>query len=155
MDCNDCRKDEMKMDLIWNAIATEEDISNLNNLYGYFEDSVIVSMNYISGNSINDEFVESECLKWRVIKANMIKTLIYFPPEYKNLALKIRENYIEHHHGKVDLVSETDQNDIEYARKEKYDEAIFIENIDSVVIHYIKSGYTNRCSISDVCYSGK
>lgn len=143
------------MDLIWNEIVTEEDISNLNNLYGYFEDSVIVSMNYISGNSINDEFVESECLKWRVIKANMIKTLIYFPPEYKNLALKIRENYIEHHHGEVDLVSETDQNDIEYARKEKYDEAIFIENIDSVVIHYIKSGYTNRCSISDVCYSVK
>ena len=226
------------MDLIWNEIVTEEDISNLNNLYGYFEDSVIVSMNYISGNSINDEFVgdfhgnndlrimfqrldsnpfsielwfahtkqikflfvnpsdkcqmdimkakvcrnnnsifwtmwdefnpyneehqklndvvfvESECLKWRVIKANMIKTLIYFPPEYKNLALKIRENYIEHHHGEVDLVSETDQNDIEYARKEKYDEAIFIENIASVVIHYIKSGYTNRCSISDVCYSG-
>ena len=57
MDCNDCRKDEMKMDLIWNEIVTEEDISNLNNLYGYFEDSVIVSMNYISGNSINDEFV--------------------------------------------------------------------------------------------------
>ena len=84
----------------------------------------------------------------------MIKTLIYFPPEYKNLALKIRENYIEHHHGEVDLVSETDQNDIEYARKEKYDEAIFIENIDSVVIHDIKSGYTNRCSISDVCYFG-
>lgn len=100
-------------------------------------------------------FVESECLKWRVIKANMIKTLIYFPPEYKNLALKIRENYIEHHHGEVDLVSETDQNDIEYARKEKYDEAIFIENTDSVVIHYIKSGYTNRCSISDVCYFGR
>ena len=50
MDCNDCRKDEMKMDLIWNEIVTEEDISNLNNLYGYFEDSVIVSMNYISGN---------------------------------------------------------------------------------------------------------
>ena len=69
----------------------------------------------------------------------MIKTLIYFPPEYKNLALKIRENYIEHHHGEVDLVSETDQNDIEYARKEKYDEAIFIENIDSVVIHDINS----------------
>ena len=60
--------------------------------------------------------------------------MIYFPPEYKNLAQKIRENYIEHHHGEVDLVSETDQNDIEYARKEKYDEAIFIENIDSVVI---------------------
>ncbi len=54
MDCNDCRKDEMKMDLIWNEIVTEEDISNLNNLYGYFEDPVIVSMNYISCNSIKN-----------------------------------------------------------------------------------------------------
>ena len=26
MDCNDCRKDEMKMDLIWNEIVTEEDM---------------------------------------------------------------------------------------------------------------------------------
>ena len=58
----------------------------------------------------------------------------------------------EHHHGEVDLVSETDQNDIEYAREEKYDEAIFIESTDTVVIHDIKSWYTNRCSISDVCY---
>jgi hypothetical protein len=82
----------------------------------------------------------------------MLKTLIFFPPEYKNLALKIRENYIEHHHGEVDLVSEADQNDIEYAREEKYDEAIFIESTDTVVIHDIKSWYTNRCSISDVCY---
>ena len=85
----------------------------------------------------------------------MLKTLIYFPPEYRDLAHIIRENYIEHHHGEVDLVSETDQNDIAYAREEKYDEAIFIEDIDTVVIHDIKSGYTNRCPISDVCYLGK
>ena len=77
----------------------------------------------------------------------MLKTLIYFQPEYRDLAHKIRENYIEHHHGEVDLVSETDQNDIAYAREEKYDEAIFIEDIDTVVIHDIKSGYTNRCPI--------
>ena len=83
----------------------------------------------------------------------MQKTLIYFPPEYRNLAHKIRENYIEHHHGEVDLVSETDQNDIKYAKEEKYDEAIFIENNDSAVIHYIKSGFTFRCPISDVCYT--
>ena len=43
----------------------------------------------------------------------------------------------------------------EYAREEKYDEAIFIENNDSVVIHDIKSGYTNRCPIFDVCYTGR
>lgn len=42
-------------------------------------------------------------------------------------------------------------------KKEWYDlDRHLPENVfDSVVIHYIKSGYTNRCSISDVCYSGK
>ena len=84
----------------------------------------------------------------------MLKTLINSPPEYRDPAHKIRENYIEHHHGEVDLVSETDQKNIEYAGEEKYDEAIFIENNDSVVIHDIKSGYMNRCPISDVCYTG-
>jgi len=85
----------------------------------------------------------------------MLKTLIYYPLEYRDLAYKIRENYIEHHHGEVDIISETDQNDIEYAREEKYDEAIFIESTDMVVIHDIESGYMNRCPISDVCYSGR
>ena len=84
----------------------------------------------------------------------MQKTLIYFPPEYRDLAIKIRENYIEHHHGDVDLISETDQRDVKYAREKKYDEAIFIESTDTVIIHDIKSGYTNRCLISDVCYLG-
>ena len=32
------------------------------------------------------------------------------------------------------------------------DGSIFIEDIDTVVIHDIKSGYTNRCPISEVCY---
>ena len=32
-------------------------------------------------------------------------------------------------------VSETDQNDNEYAREEKYDEARFIEDLGTVVIH--------------------
>ena len=84
----------------------------------------------------------------------MAKTLIYYPPEYRGLAYKIRENYIEHHHGEVDIISEADQNDIEYARENKYDEAIFIEDGNTVVIHDIKSGFTNRCPISDVCYTG-
>ena len=56
--------------------------------------------------------------------------------------------------GEVDLVSETDQNDIKYARKNKYDEAIFIEDGNTVVFHDIESGFTNRCPISDVCYLG-
>ena len=84
----------------------------------------------------------------------MQRTLIYFKPEYSNLALKIRENYIEHNHGEVDLIPEDDQNDIEYARDKKYDEAIFIDDSSTVIIHDIKSGYTSKCAISDVCYPG-
>ena len=84
----------------------------------------------------------------------MKKTLIYFLPEYINLAQKLKENYIEHQHGEVDLISETEQDDIEYAREKKYDEAIFIEESNTVVIHDIKSGYTNQCQLSDVRYSG-
>ncbi len=55
----------------------------------------------------------------------------------------------EYHHGEVDLISETDQDDIAYAREKKYDEAIFIEDSNTVIIHDIKSGYTNRCQLSD------
>lgn len=47
-----------------------------------------------------------------------------------------------------------DRGKIKDVLEEKYDEAIFIEDIDTVVIHDIKSGYTNRCPISDVCYTG-
>ena len=48
--------------------------------------------------------------------------------------------------------SETDQDDIAYAREKKYDEAIFIEDANTVIIHDIKSFYTNRCPVSDVYY---
>ena len=82
----------------------------------------------------------------------MIKTLIYYKPEYSDLARNLRENYLAHDHEKVDIISEEEQDDIKYARKMKYDEAIFIEDIDNVIIHYIKSGYTNRRPISDVYY---
>ena len=40
----------------------------------------------------------------------------------------------------------------EYARGQLYDEAVFIEDPNTVIIHEIKSGYTNRCSIMDVFY---
>ena len=33
----------------WNEVITDSDIAYLNNIYGDFEDSMIVSMNYISG----------------------------------------------------------------------------------------------------------
>ena len=56
----------------------------------------------------------------------MQKTLIYFPSEYRDLALKIKDNYIEHHHGEVDLISIAEQDDIEYARE---------KNMDSCLIH--------------------
>ena len=42
----------------------------------------------------------------------MRKTLIYYKPEYIDLAKRIRDNYIEHSH-EVDIISETKQDDIE------------------------------------------
>ena len=81
----------------------------------------------------------------------MLRTLIYYKPEQIDLAKKLRDN-CNVHKKETDIICVEKQDDIEYAREEKYDEAIFIEDIDTVVIHDIKSGYTNRCSVSDVCY---
>ncbi|MBP1586197.1 MAG: hypothetical protein ILP17_10950 [Lachnospiraceae bacterium] len=81
----------------------------------------------------------------------MLRTLIYYKPEQIDLAKKLRDN-CNAHKKETDIICVEKQDDIEYAREEKYDEAIFIEDIDTVVIHDIKSGYTNRCSVSDVCY---
>lgn len=79
------------------------------------------------------------------------KTLIYYMPKYIDLAEKLRDNYLEHHYD-VDIISQKEQDDIEYARKMRYDEAIFIEDKDTVIIHDIKSGYTERLNILDVYY---
>lgn len=82
----------------------------------------------------------------------MWKTLIYYKPENIDQANDLRENYIAHRRGVVDIISETEQDDIEYARENQYDEAIFIEDCSTVIISDIKSGYTNRLPISDVYY---
>ena len=82
----------------------------------------------------------------------MRKTLIYCQPEYIGLAKNLRNNYLAHNNADVDIISEEEQDDIEYARKMLYDEEIFIEDINTVIIHDIKSGYTNRCPVSDVYY---
>ena len=47
----------------------------------------------------------------------MSRTLIYYMPEYCEVAEIIRDNYIAHHHKDVDIISETDQHDIAYARR--------------------------------------
>ena len=80
-----------------------------------------------------------------------MRTLIYFKPEYTGLAERIRDNYIAHQ-KEADIISEEEQDDIEYAREKQYDEAIFIEDINTVIIHDIKTFYTNRCPVSDVLY---
>lgn len=81
----------------------------------------------------------------------MWRTLIYFKPEYIGLAEKLRDNYIAHQ-IEADIISEEEQDDIEYAREKQYDEALFIEDFNTVIIHDIKSSYTNRCPVSDVFY---
>ena len=82
----------------------------------------------------------------------MRKTLIIYKPEFIDLAIKLRDNYLVHN-VEVDIISEKEQGDIEYARKRKYVEVVFIEDINNVIIHDINSGYTNRCPISDVYFN--
>ena len=81
----------------------------------------------------------------------MGRTLIYYKPEYIEEAKKLQENYIAHQ-NEADIISEEKRDDIAYARKNQYNEAIFIEDPDTVVIHDTKSCYTNRCPISEVYY---
>ena len=82
---------------------------------------------------------------------DMWKTLIYYKPEYIDIAKKLQENYIAHQKD-ADIISEEEQDDIEYAKGNQYDEAIFIEDSNTVIIHDFKSFYTNRCPVSDVYY---
>lgn len=83
----------------------------------------------------------------------MKKTLIFYKPEYADLAIKLRDNYRAHDHEAADIVSVEEQDDIEYAEKMQYDEAVFIEDSDTVTAHDIESGYTNRFPVSDVFYN--
>ena len=81
----------------------------------------------------------------------MWRILIYYKPEYIDLAKELQENYIAHQKD-TDIISEEEQDDIEYARENQYDEAIFIEDANTVIIHDIKSFYTNRCPVMEVFY---
>ena len=83
----------------------------------------------------------------------MKKTLIFYKPEYADLAIKLRDNYRAHDHENVDIVSEVEHDDIEYAEKMQYDEAVFIEDGDTVTFHDIGSGYTKRLPVQDVLYN--
>lgn len=85
----------------------------------------------------------------------MKKTLIYYKPEYIDQAVRLRDNYLAHGFEEVDIISENEQDDVEYARQMKYDEAIFIEDINTVIIHDIKTWYTSKCPIADVLYKDK
>ena len=77
----------------------------------------------------------------------MKKTLIYYKPGYADLAIKLRDNYRIYDHA-ADIVSLEEHNDIEYAETMQYDEAVFIEDSDTVTVHDIESGYTNRVPVS-------
>ena len=83
----------------------------------------------------------------------MKKTLIFYKPEYADLAIKMRDNYRTHGHEEADIVSMEEHDDIEYAEEMQYDEAVFIEDSDTVTVHDIESGYTNRVPVLDVLYN--
>ncbi len=50
----------------------------------------------------------------------MKKTLIFYNPEYSDLAIKLCDNYRAHDHEEADIVSSDEHDDIEYARKMQY-----------------------------------
>ena len=83
----------------------------------------------------------------------MKKTLIFYKTEYADLAIKLRDNYRAYDHEGADIVSVEEHDDIEYAKELQYDEAVFIEDSDTVTFHDIKSGYTNRLPVSDLFYN--
>ena len=56
----------------------------------------------------------------------MKKTLIFYKPEYADLAIKLHDNYCAHDHEETDIVSVEEHGDIEYAERMQYDEAVFI-----------------------------
>ncbi|MBQ8067700.1 MAG: hypothetical protein IJ201_05060 [Solobacterium sp.] len=83
----------------------------------------------------------------------MKKTLIFYKPEYADLAIKLRDNYRAHDHEEADIVSAEEHDDIGYAEKMQYDEAVFIEDRDTVTFHDIESGYTNKLPLSEMFYN--
>ena len=84
----------------------------------------------------------------------MKKTLIFYKPGYVDLAIKLRDNYRANDHEEADIVSAEEHADIEYAEKMRYDEAVFIEDNDTVTFHDIVSGYTRSLPVPDVFYNG-
>ena len=54
----------------------------------------------------------------------MKKTVIFYKPDHADLAIKLRDNYRAQGH-EADIVSEEEHDDIEYAEKMQYDEAVF------------------------------
>ena len=83
----------------------------------------------------------------------MKKTLIFYKPEYIDLAIKLRDNYRAHGHEVADIVSVEEHDDIEYAEEMQCDEAVFIEESDIVTFHDIESGFTSRIPVSDMFYN--
>lgn len=43
--------------LVWNEIKNDADIQRLNDIYNHFEDSMLVRMEYISGDYVDDEHI--------------------------------------------------------------------------------------------------
>ena len=59
----------------------------------------------------------------------MKKTLFFYKHEYADMAIKLRDNYRAHDHAAADIVSIEEHDDIGYAEKMQYDEAVFIEDM--------------------------
>lgn len=79
----------------------------------------------------------------------MKKVLIYYDEECEQIADTIINNY-KNHDIYCEKICTTIQDDIEYAKKSGFSEAIFIEVNEKLVHVYIKTGYIFECGLDDL-----
>lgn len=79
----------------------------------------------------------------------MKKVLIYYNKECEQMADTIIDNY-KNHDIYCEKICTTIQDDIEYAKKNGFSEAIFIESNEKLVHVYIKSGYIFESGLDDL-----
>lgn len=81
----------------------------------------------------------------------MKKVLIYYDKECEQTADIIIDNY-RSHDVYCEKICTTIQDDIEYARENGFNEAIFIEANEKLVYVYIKSGYIFESGLDGIMF---
>lgn len=81
----------------------------------------------------------------------MKKVLVYYDEKFEQIADTIIDNY-RNHDIYCEKICTTIQDDIEYAKKNGFSEAMFIEVNEKLVHVYIKSGYIFESGLDEILY---